>query len=89
MSYFLADVFAINSSVFSSMPTNIWRHDPETVSQENHGGPLVINPLHAGSSTSFRVNIVTCWKTKTQGCAGGPAKILLFPWGSYLNSDFR
>ena len=30
---------------------------PETVSEEFNGGPLVINPLPAGSSTSFGVNV--------------------------------
>ena len=30
---------------------------PETVSEEFNGGPLVINPLPAGSSTSFSVNV--------------------------------
>ena len=30
---------------------------PETVSEEFNGGPLVINPLPTGSSTSFGVNV--------------------------------
>ena len=30
---------------------------PETDSEESNGGPLVINPLPAGSSTSFGVDV--------------------------------
>ena len=40
---------------------------PETVSEEFNGGPLVINPLPAGSSTSFGVN-VGIWSSASFQC---------------------